>query len=70
MKSEAKSNSNASFAGFSAIERDVDNGRKLGWLLVALTFGAICQFLCIDTQHMDKGLRYRDSTYIRPDNIV
>ena len=70
MKSEDKSNSNASFAGFSAVEREVDNGRIYEGLLVALTFGAICQFLCADTRHIDKRLHYRYSTYIRPDNIV
>ena len=70
MKSEDKSNSNASFAGFSAVERDVDNGWEFGCLCFVLTIGVICQFLCVDTRHIDKRLHYRYSTYIRPDNIV
>ena len=52
MKMRLKLNSNASFAGLSVIRREVDNGLNLGLLLVALTFGAICQFLGADTRHI------------------
>ena len=54
MKSGLKSNSNASFAGFSAIRQEVDNGGELANLLVVLKFGAICQFLCADILCLDK----------------